>query len=207
LFSLVINHFLKINVFSILLLKQWLVGINYRSHLFLELVLLYLSMIQWKHFLLGVYHDRWLLKHEHWFQCKRYVVRLLNNIYLQIIVRIWKLLPTLIASTFSILAYRNVRRILQRQTSHIQRPLDLQLTAMVLARSILFILVTPPFSTFLIFSYSFYREPSTHSFFHRQVKHVIFRKSFRRFRWIMYNYKLPHPNQVVRLPIVSGIFV
>jgi len=60
LFSLVINHFLKINVFSILLLKQWLVGINYRSHLFLELVLLYLSMIQWKHFLLGVYHDRWL---------------------------------------------------------------------------------------------------------------------------------------------------
>ncbi len=56
------------------------------------------------------------------------------------------LLPTL-----SILAYRNVRRILQRQTSHIQRRLDQQLTAMVLALSILLILVTPPFAIYRIY--------------------------------------------------------
>jgi hypothetical protein len=54
-------------------------------------------------------------------------------------------LPIVIGSTFSILAYQNVRHIIQRQISHIQRRLDRQLTAMVLARVTFLILVTLPF--------------------------------------------------------------
>jgi hypothetical protein len=49
------------------------------------------------------------------------------------------LLPMAISSTFAVLAYLNVRRIIRRQVPIIRRRLDRQLTAMVLIRVCLFI--------------------------------------------------------------------
>lgn len=60
--------------------------------------------------------------------------------------------PISIALTFSILSYRNVRHIIQRQISHFQRKLDRQLTAMVLARVTFLILVTLPFVIYRIYT-------------------------------------------------------
>ena len=62
------------------------------------------------------------------------------------------LLPMIIGSIFSVLAYRNVRRIVRRQISHTQRRLDRQLTAMVLARVTFLIIVTLPFVIDRIYS-------------------------------------------------------
>jgi hypothetical protein len=61
-------------------------------------------------------------------------------------------LPVFVGTIFSILAYRNVRRIIQRQITHIQRRLDQQLTAMVLARVTFLIIVTLPFVINRIYS-------------------------------------------------------
>ncbi|CAF3308855.1 unnamed protein product [Rotaria sp. Silwood2] len=56
------------------------------------------------------------------------------------------LLPIFIASLFSILAYRNVRRIVRRQIPIVRRRLDRQLTAMVLTRIIAFVILTLPYA-------------------------------------------------------------
>jgi len=54
------------------------------------------------------------------------------------------LLPLLLSSFFSLLAYRNVRRLVRRQIPIEQRRLDRQLTSMILTRVfLLFILVFP----------------------------------------------------------------
>ncbi|CAF1034794.1 unnamed protein product [Adineta steineri] len=55
------------------------------------------------------------------------------------------LLPVVIASVFSILAYNNVRRIVRRQIPIVRRRLDQQLTAMILIRIIVFIVLTVPY--------------------------------------------------------------
>ncbi len=55
------------------------------------------------------------------------------------------LLPIAIASSFSILAYRNVRRIVRRQLPIVRRRLDRQMTAMVLMRVILFVSFVFPY--------------------------------------------------------------
>ncbi|CAF1201446.1 unnamed protein product [Adineta steineri] len=55
------------------------------------------------------------------------------------------LLPVLIASVFSFLAYNNVRRIVRRQVPIVRRKLDQQLTAMILIRIIVFIVLTVPY--------------------------------------------------------------
>ena len=60
--------------------------------------------------------------------------------------------PIIIGLIFSVLAYRNVRHIIQRQVPQIQRRLDRQLTAMVLARVAFLIVVTLPFVTYRIYS-------------------------------------------------------
>jgi hypothetical protein len=46
---------------------------------------------------------------------------------------------------FSILAYRNVRRIIRRQIPVLRRRLDRQLTAMILVRVALFVITTLPY--------------------------------------------------------------
>jgi hypothetical protein len=55
------------------------------------------------------------------------------------------LFPIFVSSLFSILAYRNVRRIILRQIPIIRRRLDRQLTAMILVRVALFVITTLPY--------------------------------------------------------------
>ena len=54
-------------------------------------------------------------------------------------------LPVTVTITFSLLAYRNVRRIVQHRIALIRRRLDRQLTAMVLARVICTMLLDSPY--------------------------------------------------------------
>jgi hypothetical protein len=56
------------------------------------------------------------------------------------------LLPIIVSSMFSMLAYRNVRRIVRRQIPIHRRRLDQQLTAMIFARVIFFVLLQLPFT-------------------------------------------------------------
>ncbi|CAF1081327.1 unnamed protein product [Rotaria sordida] len=62
-------------------------------------------------------------------------------------------LPIFIASLFSILAYRNVRRIVRRQIPIVRRRLDRQLTAMVLIRIIAFVILTLPYGIQRMYTY------------------------------------------------------
>jgi hypothetical protein len=62
------------------------------------------------------------------------------------------LFPILMSSFFSILAYRNVRRIIRRQIPIDRRRLDQQLTAMIFIRVIFFVLLQLPFAIYRIYS-------------------------------------------------------
>jgi hypothetical protein len=62
------------------------------------------------------------------------------------------ILPLIIPSIFSIMAYWNVRHIVRRQVRIVRRRLDRQLTAMVLIRVAFFILVTLPYGIQLVYS-------------------------------------------------------
>jgi hypothetical protein len=55
------------------------------------------------------------------------------------------ILPIVVSSFFSLLAYQNVRRITRRQMPIVRRRLDRQLTAMILVRVALFVITTSPF--------------------------------------------------------------
>lgn len=63
------------------------------------------------------------------------------------------ILPIFISSLFSILAYRNVRRIIRRQMAIVRRRLDQQLTAMVLIRVIVFVILTFPYGIQRMYTY------------------------------------------------------
>jgi hypothetical protein len=56
------------------------------------------------------------------------------------------LLPIFISSLFSLLAYRNVRRIVRRQIPIDRRRLDQQLTAMIFVRVIFFVVLQLPYT-------------------------------------------------------------
>jgi hypothetical protein len=60
-------------------------------------------------------------------------------------------IPLLISITFSLLAYRNVRRIIRRQITVVRRRLDRQLTAMVLARVYCLILLGLPYIIYSLY--------------------------------------------------------
>ncbi|CAF1488694.1 unnamed protein product [Adineta steineri] len=62
------------------------------------------------------------------------------------------LLPIVIAAIFSLLAYRNVRRIIRRQLPILRRRLDRQMTAMVLSRVIIFVCLALPYSIYRIYA-------------------------------------------------------
>jgi hypothetical protein len=62
------------------------------------------------------------------------------------------LIPICISSFFSILAYRNVRRIIQRQIPIYRRRLDQQLTAMIFVRVIFFVVLQLPYTIYRIYS-------------------------------------------------------
>jgi hypothetical protein len=65
------------------------------------------------------------------------------------------LLPIVIASVFSLLAFQNVRRIVRRQLPIVRRRLDRQMTAMVLIRVIFFICFSIPYITYRIYAINF----------------------------------------------------
>jgi hypothetical protein len=60
------------------------------------------------------------------------------------------LLPIIVSSMFSMLAYRNVRRIVRRQIPINRRRLDQQLTAMIFARVIFFVSLQLPYTIYRI---------------------------------------------------------
>ncbi|CAF1080684.1 unnamed protein product [Adineta steineri] len=64
-------------------------------------------------------------------------------------------LPIVIASSFSILAYHNVRHIVRRQLPIVRRKLDKQITAMVLMRVIVFVCLLLPYITYRIYTVNF----------------------------------------------------
>ncbi|CAF1308855.1 unnamed protein product [Adineta ricciae] len=61
-------------------------------------------------------------------------------------------LPIALASLFSLLAYRNVRRIIRRQTPIERRRFDRQITAMVLIRVGWFVAVSIPYTSYRVYS-------------------------------------------------------
>lgn len=65
------------------------------------------------------------------------------------------LLPISVSSLFSLLAYRNVRRIVRRQIPLDRRRLDQQFTAMIFIRVIFFVVLQLPFAVYRIFSLNF----------------------------------------------------
>jgi hypothetical protein len=85
---------------------------------------------------------------------------ILNPIYLQyatffVYPVLIGLLPIVIASFFSLLAFRNVRRIVRLQLPIVRRRLDRQMTAMVLMRVIFFVCLALPFSIYRIYVINF----------------------------------------------------
>ncbi|CAF1201482.1 unnamed protein product [Adineta steineri] len=85
--------------------------------------------------------------------CGIYNRNMLNYIYYVYCPVLSGFLPVLIASVFSFLAYNNVRRIVRRQIPIVRRKLDQQLTAMILIRIIVFIVLTVPYDIQRMYTY------------------------------------------------------
>ncbi|CAF3853051.1 unnamed protein product [Adineta steineri] len=64
-------------------------------------------------------------------------------------------LPIVIASSFSVLAYHNVRRIVRRQLPIVRRKLEKQITAMVLTRVIVFVCLVLPYNAYRTYVINF----------------------------------------------------
>ena len=62
------------------------------------------------------------------------------------------LLPIIVSSLFSLLAYQNVRRIVRRQVPILRRRLDRQLTAMTLIHTLFIIIPSLPYYIFLVYT-------------------------------------------------------
>ena len=68
-------------------------------------------------------------------------------------------LPVVITSVFAVLAYSNVRRLVQSRVLIIRRKLDRQLTAMVLIRVAFLVTVTSPYVAYRIYILKSYVSP------------------------------------------------
>ncbi|CAF1473857.1 unnamed protein product [Adineta steineri] len=80
-------------------------------------------------------------------------------------------LPIIIASSFSILAYRNVRHIIRQQLPIVRRKLDKQITAMVLMRVIAFVCLLLSYITYRIYAINFPIPQSIHRVIYpREIK-------------------------------------
>ncbi len=85
------------------------------------------------------------------------------------------LLPIVIASFFSLLAFQNVRRIVRRQLPIVRRRLDRQMTAMVLIRVVFFVCLTFPYITYRIYAINFpVSRSQSMEFATRQLLQAIF---------------------------------
>jgi hypothetical protein len=65
------------------------------------------------------------------------------------------LLPVVVASSFSFLAFYNVRHIIRRQVPIARRQLDRQMTAMVLMRVVSFVILVLPYTIYRIYVINF----------------------------------------------------
>lgn len=65
---------------------------------------------------------------------------------------LYGLLPIVVSSSFSFLAFRNVRHIVRRQVPIVRRRLDRQMTALVLTRVIFFVFASLPYTTYRIYA-------------------------------------------------------
>jgi hypothetical protein len=74
------------------------------------------------------------------------------------------ILPMVVSSSFSFLAYQNVRRIIRLQIPLVRRRLDRQLTAMILVRVALFVITTSPFVSFRIYQINNPANPNSDSY-------------------------------------------
>jgi hypothetical protein len=70
------------------------------------------------------------------------------------------IIPITISSTFSLLAYRNVRRIVQLRIPVVRRKLDKQLTAMVLIKVIILVITLLPSVIFRIYILNITVDPN-----------------------------------------------
>ena len=64
------------------------------------------------------------------------------------------LFPIVVALSFSLLAFYNVRHLIRRQIPVVRRRLDRQLTAMILVRAALMIIVNLPFFIYITYQYN-----------------------------------------------------
>ena len=89
------------------------------------------------------------------------------------------LLPIIVSSIMSLLAFRNVRRIIRRQVPIVRRRLDRQMTAMVLIRVVFFVIFALPFAIYRIYSL---KVPATRTdplqYAFRQLAQAIFNSFF-----------------------------
>lgn len=81
------------------------------------------------------------------------------------------LLPVIITVGMSLLAYRNVRRIIRRQVPIVRRRLDRQMTAMTLARVLVFIICGVPF--ICISLYEFNIDPRSDHYLELAIVYLI----------------------------------
>lgn len=81
--------------------------------------------------------------------------------------------PMLISSISSLFAFRNVRRIVRRQTPIIRRKLDQQMTVLVFARVIVLVILYIPYIIFYIYSFSSHSTTSIVQFFINQFIGII----------------------------------
>jgi hypothetical protein len=65
---------------------------------------------------------------------------------------LYGLLPIVVASLFSVLAFRNVHHIVRRQVPIVRRRLDRQMTAMVLTRVVVFVITCLPYTIYRIYT-------------------------------------------------------
>ena len=77
--------------------------------------------------------------------CNIYNSNFINYIVYVYYLLLTGILPISVSTLFSVLAYRNVRRIIRRQIAIRRRKLDQQLTAMILARVTFLVILTVPY--------------------------------------------------------------
>jgi hypothetical protein len=105
---------------------------------------------------------------------------ILNQIFLQyatffVYPVLLGLLPIVIASFFSLLAFQNVRRIVRRQLPIVRRRLDRQMTAMVLIHVGFFVCIALSYSTYRIYAINFpVSRSQSMEFATRQLVQAIF---------------------------------
>jgi hypothetical protein len=83
------------------------------------------------------------------------------------------ILPIVVSTLFSLLAYQNVRRIIRRQIPIVRRRLDHQLTAMILVRVALFVITTSPYVCLQIYQMNSSVNQNNNNLIEQLIKTVL----------------------------------